>query len=94
MKTKFLFKSMLVAIFAMASLAWTSCSKYDDDIAYLQEQIDDNAAAIEANATAIAAIEELIDSGSVITGVTSTSNGIMITLSDGSSYEITNGTNG
>ncbi len=85
---------MLVAIFAMASLAWTSCSKYDDDIAYLQDQIDSNTAAIEANAAAIASIESLISSGAVITNVTSTSSGIMIYMSDGTSYEITNGVDG
>ena len=66
---------------------FTSCKDYDDDIDSLQEQID-------ANAKAIDQVNKLISSGSVITGVAKGTNGITITLSDGNSYEITNGIKG
>ena len=46
------------------------------------------------NAKAIDQINKLISDGSVITGVVKGANGITITLSNGNSYEITNGSNG
>lgn len=66
---------------------FTSCKDYDDDIENLQKQIDENAKAIEQ-------INTLISSGSVITNVAKGTDGITITLSNGNSYEIKNGTNG
>lgn len=66
---------------------FTSCKDYDDDIENLQKQIDENAKAIEQ-------INTLISNGSVITNVAKGTDGITITLSNGNSYEIKNGTNG
>ncbi|MFI3286129.1 MAG: hypothetical protein R3Y08_05685 [Rikenellaceae bacterium] len=94
MKTKFLFKSVLVALFATASLAWTSCSKYDDSIADLQEQIDANSDRIQANEDAISDIQALVDGGAVITNVEVTSEGVVVTLSDGNKFTVYNGEDG
>ena len=66
---------------------FVSCKDYDDDIENLQKQIDENAKAIDQ-------INKLISDGSVITGVVKGANSITITLSNGNSYEITNGSNG
>ena len=72
----------------MASTStFVSCKDYDDDIQNLQAQID-------ANSKAIAEIQKLIQSGSVITNVSSTTNGVTVTLSNGNTFDITNGKNG
>ena len=65
----------------------TSCKDYDDDINNLQKQID-------ANKKLIDQIQTLIQSGSVITNVEKTTNGVKLTLSNKQSYELTNGTDG
>lgn len=65
----------------------TSCKDYDDDINNLQDQID-------ANKKAIDQINALITSGSVIKSVTQSSTGLTITLSNGQSYNVTNGKDG
>ena len=49
---------------------------------------------IDANKTAIDKINDLISSGSVITGVDKTDKGVTVTLSNGNKFELTNGTNG
>lgn len=43
---------------------------------------------------AIDKINDLISSGSVITGVDKTDKGVTVTLSNGNKFELTNGTNG
>ena len=90
MKKRF-FSTLLMGALAIASVStFTSCKDYDDDINDLQAQID-------ANAQAIKKINDLIASGSVITSVdpiTTGNGGIKITLSNGASYDITNGADG
>ncbi len=66
---------------------FTSCKDYDDDISNLQKQID-------ANATAIKQIEDLIKGGGVIKTVSEATDGVTVTLSNGQSFNIKNGTNG
>ena len=66
---------------------FTSCKDYDDDISNLQQQIDSNAKAIET-------IQNLIKGGGLVTGVTETSDGITVKLSDGKSVTISNGKDG
>lgn len=66
---------------------FTSCKDYDDDIDNLQEQIT-------SNKDAIAAIEAQIKGGQWVSNVTSTTNGITLTLGNGQSYNITNGKDG
>ena len=81
------FRLMLLGAFALLSSVFVACDKYDDDIQGLQEQID----ALKAQ---VSSIQSDISAGAVITGVTETANGIKVTLSNGKSYEITNGENG
>ena len=66
---------------------FTSCKDYDDDI----EQINNELSGIKSQ---IEALEGKIKDGKWITSVTPTANGLTITLSDGQTYEITNGKNG
>ena len=63
---------------------FTSCKDYDDDINNLQEQVD----AIKKSLTEI---EGLVNKGVIITGVTKNDDGIVISMSNGESYPITNG---
>lgn len=65
----------------------TSCSDYDDDINSLTGRVD----ALEKT---VADLKTAIESGSTITNVQSTANGVTVTLSDGSTFEVKNGTNG
>ena len=87
MNKKFLSVILFSALMVGAAGTFVSCKDYDDDIENLQKQIDENAKAIDQ-------INKLISDGSVITGVVKGANGITITLSNGNSYEITNGSNG
>lgn len=64
-----------------------SCKDYDDDISRLQEQID-------ADSKAISDIQNLIKSGSVITSVAPNASGIVVTLSNGNTFNLTNGEDG
>lgn len=87
MNKKFLNVILFGALMLGSTGTFVSCKDYDDDIDNLQKQID-------ANKTALDQINELIGSGSVITGVDENDKGIVIKLSNGKSYPITNGTNG
>lgn len=80
---------LVTTLFLSTAGTFTACSQkdYDQDIANLQAQID-------ANTKAINQINTLVTSGCVITKVEKSSNGVTISLSNGQSYEITNGTNG
>lgn len=87
MNKKFLSSLLFATLVGGAVSTFTACKDYDDDINNLQKQID-------ANADAIKKINELIQSGSVITNVTKTANGVTVTLSNGKSFDLTNGENG
>lgn len=77
---------MLMAVFFVAATSmFTSCKNYDDDIAQLNEKVD-------ANKKAIDQINSLITSGSVITNVEKQDKGLLVTLSNGKSYTVSNGT--
>lgn len=65
----------------------TSCKDYDDEINNLQSQID-------ALNKIIDQIKTQITSGSVITNVENTSTGVKITLSNGQTYDLSNGKDG
>ncbi len=83
-------KALFVGAILLGTTAtFTACSQknYDDDIANLQAQID-------ANLKKINEINTLVTSGSVISSTTTTTNGVKITLSNGTSFDIVNGTNG
>lgn len=64
-----------------------SCSDYDDDINSLTQRVD----ALEKT---VAELQKAIEAGAVITNVQSTENGVTVTLSDGKTFEVKNGTNG
>ncbi|MDO5570131.1 MAG: PL29 family lyase N-terminal domain-containing protein [Bacteroidales bacterium] len=81
-----LVSAALLATLTMGT-TFTGCKDYDDDINNLQEQIT-------ANKTAIEKINSLIASGSVITNVAKTANGVTVTLSNGNTFELTNGAAG
>lgn len=64
-----------------------SCSDYDDDINSLNERVD----GIEKT---LADLKAKIEAGSVITSVENTESGVKVTLSNGESFELTNGKDG
>ncbi|WP_065218835.1 MULTISPECIES: PL29 family lyase N-terminal domain-containing protein [Butyricimonas] len=81
-------------VLGLVSPSFVGCKDYDDDIDDLQQQITENKEAIEANKKAIADIQSAVAAGAVLVDVQETSNGIVVKLSDGKSYTITNGKNG
>ena len=85
MKKKF-YGALLVGSLLLAG-GMVSCSDYDDDINSLTGRVD----ALEKT---VADLKTAIESGSVITNVQSTGNGVTVTLSDGKTFELKNGTNG
>ena len=87
MKRKY-FSALLMGALTVASVStFTSCKDYDDDISNLQQQID-------ANKSAIKELSDLIKAGSVITSVDPATNGVKVTLSNGKTFDITNGKDG
>lgn len=64
-----------------------SCTDYDDDINKLKEENSQLASTIKD-------LQSKINAGCVITGVTATNDGLVITTSDGKTYTITNGKDG
>jgi len=87
MNKKFLSVILFSALMVGTAGTFTSCKDYDDDIENLQGQIT-------SNKDAIAALESQIKSGEWVSSVTSTTNGIVVTLGNGTSYTITNGEKG
>lgn len=85
MKKKF-YGALLVGSLLLVG-GMVSCSDYDDDINSLTGRVD----ALEKT---VADLKTAIESGSVITNVQSTENGVTVTLSDGKTFELKNGTNG
>lgn len=86
MNKKFL-SALFLGSIVMAGGTFTACSDYDDDINKLNERVD----AVEQ---AIADLEAAIKAGSTITSVTPTDNGVIVNLSNGTSFELTNGKDG
>ena len=86
MKRKFV-KVMFFGALALSTVTYVGCKDYDDDIDNLQTQIDAVKVSLEE-------LQAKVNSGSVITNVVKGENGITVTLSDGKSYELTNGKNG
>lgn len=72
----------------IAGPSFVGCKDYDDDIDNLQVQIDQNK-------DAIAKLQELVNGGAIVTSVKSDGNGgVIITLSDGTTHNITKGEKG
>lgn len=85
MKKKFYGALLLGSLFLAGGMV--SCSDYDDDINSLNERVD----ALEKT---VAELQKAIEAGAVITNVQSTENGVTVTLSNGKTFEVKNGTNG
>ena len=79
--------ALLFGSLVFATGTFTACSDYDEDIDSLNERVD----AVEKS---IAGLQASIEAGNVITNVESTDNGVKVTLSDGTSFELTNGKDG
>jgi len=78
---------MFGALVAASSTSLTSCKNYDDDISGLQTQI-------EQNANAITTLQGLVNQGVVITKLEKTAAGVVVTTSDGRTWNLMNGTDG
>ena len=87
MRKKYLSALLFGALLFASASTFTSCKDYDDDIQNLTERVD----AVE---TLVDNLQSQIQSGAVITDVASTDNGVVVTLSNGNSFTLTNGTNG
>lgn len=85
MKKKFYGALLLGSLFLAGGMV--SCSDYDDDINSLTQRVD----ALEKT---VAELQKAIEAGAVITSVEKTENGVKVTLSDGKTFEVKNGTNG
>ena len=87
MKRKY-FSALLMGALTIASVStFTSCKDYDDDISGLQSQIDQLKKTIDE-------INSQITAGSILTDVVKNDNGITVKLSNGKTYDITNGKDG
>ena len=64
-----------------------SCQDISKDLTALQDKVKSLESTVQS-------LQQKIDAGAVITSVTPTNSGIVITLSNGNKYEITNGVNG
>ena len=87
MNKKFLSAILFGALMVTSTGTFVSCKDYDDDIDNLNSRVD----AVESQ---IKDLQSKIEAGKWITGVTPSASGLTVTLSDGNSYTVTNGTNG
>ena len=87
MNKKFLSVILFSALMVGTAGTFTSCKDYDDDIDQINKELTDIKSQIEA-------LENKINEGKWITSVTPSTDGLTITLSDGQTYNITNGKNG
>jgi peptidoglycan hydrolase CwlO-like protein len=83
MNKKFLSAILFGALMVSSTGTFVSCKDYDDDI----DRIDNTLNDLKSQ---IAALESKINEGKWITSVTSSADGVVITMSDGQTYNITN----
>ena len=79
--------ALLLGSLIMAGGTFTGCSDYDDDINSVNERVDEVRSTLEA-------LQTKVNEGLTISGVEKTDNGVTITMSDGNTYELTNGQDG
>ena len=85
---KKIFRMALVCALAGATLLYTGCTKdYSDDINDLKDRVS----SVEST---VASLQAAINAGSVITNVQANSEGYLVTLSNGQSYQVYNGKQG
>ena len=82
MNKKFLSAILFGALMVTSTGTFVSCKDYDDDIKDLQGQIN-------SNKDAIAALQKLVGEGKWVTNITSIENGFTVTMSDGTSQNVT-----
>ena len=87
MNKKLINSFLLGTALVLSAGAFVGCKDYESDIDDLNERVN----AVEKVSTEL---RDLIQKGSVITNVESTTNGVRVTLSDGKTFDLTNGTNG
>ena len=87
MNKKFLSLFLCGALVSGSAGMFVSCKNYDSDIASL----DDRITAVEKS---VSELKAQIGAGAVITDVTPTANGVKVTLSNGKTFELTNGKDG
>lgn len=87
MNKKFLSVILFSTLMIGTAGTFTSCKDYDDDIDGLENRVS----AVEK---LVGDLQQTIDKGAVVTGVEKNDNGIVIKLSNGESYPVTNGANG
>lgn len=87
MNKKIFSAALFGALMALSAGTFTSCKDYDEDI----DRIDTELSGIKSQ---LEALENKINEGKWITSVTPSADGLTITLSDGQTYNITNGKNG
>lgn len=79
--------ALLLGSLIMAGGTFTGCSDYDDDINSVNERVDEVRSTLEA-------LQTQVNEGATISGVEKTDNGVVVTLSDGTTFELTNGQDG
>lgn len=79
--------ALLLGSLIMAGGTFTGCSDYDDDINSVNERVDEVRSTLEA-------LQTQVNEGATISGVEKTDNGVVVTLSDGTTFELTNGKDG
>ena len=94
MNKKFLSAVLFGSLFAASTSTFVSCKDYDDDISGLSEDINGLSDRVAAVEKLVNDLQAKIQSGAVITDVTSNAEGIVVTLSNGQKYTVTNGKNG
>lgn len=85
MKNKFKLVAALGIV--CGALTFTGCTDFADDI----NALDDRLTAVE---NTLSSLQSQIESGAVIQSITSSENGVTITLTNGETYTITNGEDG
>ena len=78
------FRLMLLAAFALSSVMFVSCNKWEDEI----NELDSKVAALEQT---VSSLKAAVDGGAVISSVSNTSEGVKFTLSNGQSYTVNHG---
>ena len=81
MNKKFLSAILFGALMVTSTGTFVSCKDYDGDIEELQTQINSNKSAIEA-------LQKLVGSGNWVTGVAGGADGLVVTMSNGSTVSI------
>lgn len=79
--------ALLLGSLIMAGGTFTGCSDYDDDINSVNERVDEVRSTLEK-------LQTQVNEGATISGVEKTDNGVVVTLSDGTTFELTNGQDG